>query len=252
MKKYKLQKLVPFVLISSMLLTGCAKKGECDLPTRHVHLYTKKLDNDITITKYIDSEFLKSYGYSWNADFIEITSIDEKIYNLLDNRGLFNAFDNWNYLYYVMANNHDYLKFYYEYTTTESYTVTDNDGNVSIKTKRVHHDGWTEDPYYIHNTGKTRLYHHKYFAYRVVCKNGKYSLEKSPLVDDIREVIEEYPYVPENCFEEVYETFRFFSIELPDLSPADFDTFNHPDLTNNTPNLESKEEPLKLTLSNGK
>ena len=238
MKKFKLQKVVPFVLISSMLLTGCGKKSECDYPTRHVHEYTKNFNNGITISRYIDSEYENVSGYNWTDNIMEITKTDEELYKLLQSRGLFNARDNWDYLYYEMSHVHDYLEFYYEYDTTETYTETDSKGNVTVHTRTVHHDGWHTNAKDSDNTGKTRLYHHRFYAYRVNYVDGKFVLEQSPAVDDIREVLDEYPYVCEEGITKVYETFKFARRELPYLSPSDFTTFDHPDLSNTTPYLE--------------
>ncbi len=238
MRKLKLQRIVPFVLISSMLLTSCGKKADCNLPTRHVHEYTKDINNEITINTYFDSEQVELHGYNWTENYMEITKTDEAFYKLLNSKKLFNGIDNWDYLYYEMANVHDYLKFYYEYETVETYTETDSKGNVTVHTRTVTHSGWTDNPNDSDNTGKTRLYHHKFYAYRINFINGEYVLERSPLVDDIREVLADYPYVCEKGFDEVYESFKFHRSELKYLSPSDFDTFNHPDLSNNTPHLE--------------
>jgi len=237
MKKFKLQRVAPFLLATSILLTGCGKKSECDLPNRHVHLYTKNITNNITINAYFDDEHLTRGGYNWTDNTMDITKVDEQIYNLMTNNGLFNGLDNWEYLYYEMANNHDYLEFYYEYETTETYTTTDDKGNVEVHTRTVHHDGWHTNANDSDNTGKTRLYHHRYYGYRIVEENGKFKLERSPLVDDIREIINDYPYFSEKGYDEVYETFKFSRHELPYLNPEDFECFNHPDLTNTTPTL---------------
>ena len=56
------------------------------------------------------------------------------------------------------------------------------------------HDGWTDNPDYAHNTGKVRLYHHRYFGYKVLREDNKFKLERSPAVDDVRTIISEYPY----------------------------------------------------------
>ena len=240
MRKFKLQRVVPYLLISSMLLTGCGKKSECDLPTRHVHLYTKDINNDITISRYLDSEYEEMGSYTWNEDYFEITKTDEQLYNLLNSKDLFNAYDNWDYLYYEMSHNHDYLEFYYSYYTTETYTETDDEGNEVTYTEEVHHTGWTEDPTYWHNTGDTRLNHHRYFGYRVIYKNGKFELERSRLVDDVREIMDDYPYVYEKGYTEVSEDFYFPEYQLPHLSPDDFNVFDHPDLSNTTPYLHTK------------
>ena len=59
-----------------LLLSGCGEKSECELPTRHVHKYTKRANNGITITRYIESEDLRLQGYKWNEDHININTID--------------------------------------------------------------------------------------------------------------------------------------------------------------------------------
>ena len=231
MNKDTTKKFMSLVLLLS-LLSGCGKKSDCEIPTRHVHKYTKEITDDITIEKYLDDEHLNNYGYQWNSDYIEITKDDEELYKLLNSKGLFEGLNNWEYLYNEMASHHDYLMFYYEYYTTEIYTTTDDEGNITTHTQQVYHDGWHSNPYDSDNTGKTRLYHHRYYGYRVIYKDGKFKLEKSDAVDDVREIINDYPYFSEGCVEEVYEQFRFYKSELPFLSPEDFDTFNQPDLEN--------------------
>lgn len=229
--------LIPFVLIFCQLLTGCVKKSECELPTRHVHRYTKPVTEDITLETYLDDERLTVNGYEWQSDYIEINKVDEELYKLLKKYSLINGPENWDYFYNLMASQEDYLEFYYEYTTVETYTTTDSEGNVTVKTRLVHHDGWHRNPYDSDNTGRTRLYHHRFYGYMVVYEDGKFRVEQSPAVDDIRQVIGEYPYFKENCITKVYEEFRFSRSELPYLSPEDFDVFTGPDLTN--PNLET-------------
>ena len=66
-------------------------------------------------------------------------------------------------------------------------------------------------------------------------------VNENPAVDDIREIINEYQYFPEDCVTEVYETFKFNKSELPYLTPSDFDTFNGPDLSNKSIELENNK-----------
>lgn len=233
MKKYSLKRVLPYVTALTLIpftLTGCSKRSECEIPTRHVHKYVKEINKDIKITMYLDSEDLLNNGYSWTDDYLEITKDDESFYQKAS--WLFDGKENFPYLYSVMAGCHDYLMFYYEYTTVETYVTTNSKGKTETHTRTVHHSGWTNNPYDSNNTGKTRLYHHKFYGYRIINENGKYSLKKSPLVDDIRDIIDEYPYYYENCIDEVYKEFRFSKLQLPSLSPNDFDIFDHPDLTN--------------------
>lgn len=221
-------KLVIYATALSLFLTGCGKKSDCEIPTSHIHLYTKQVTDDITIQKYMDSERLKVSGYNWNENYIEITKNDEELYKVL--RNCFEGANNWDYLYNQMATHHDYLEFYYYYTTVETYTTTDSNGNTETHTRTVVHSGWHKNPYDSDNTGRTRLCHHRYYGYRIVNKNGKFKLEESPAVDDIREIIDEYPYFQEDCVTIVREEFKFHRSELPHLSPEDFDVFTGPDL----------------------
>ena len=224
--------VVPYALILSMILSGCGKKSNCEIPSRHVHRYTKQVTDDIEIEKYLDNEHLTVGGYHWTDDYIEINSYDESLYKFMNKKNLFEGKNNWEYLYYQMANHHDYLMFYYEYWTTETYTTTDSKGNIQIHTRQVYHDGWHTNPYDLDNTGKTRLYHHRYFGYRIIYEDGKFKVEKSDAVDDIRDIIDEYPYFTEKCVTEVYQQFKFKRSELPYLKPTDFSVFTGPDLSN--------------------
>lgn len=243
MKNLKIRTILPYVLAFSLVLPGCGKKSDCEIPSKHAHLYTKEITEDITISKYIEEEHLAYRGYQWNENYIEINSEDEKLYTLLKNKQVFKGEENWDYLFYEMSHNSDYLKFYYEYNTIETYTTTDEDGHVSYHTRTVHHDGWTTNPNYIYNTGKTRLYHHRYTGYRIILENGKYKLEESEPVDDIREIIAEYPYFKEQDITYVYKTFKFNKSNLSKLNASDFNEFNQPDLSN--PNLYTTTYPYE-------
>ena len=242
MNKHKEDNRIFSLVLASILLSGCAEKSGCDLPTRHVHKYVKNLSNGLTITKYLDSEDTSIHGYDWTNEYILINKVDEKFFDIT--KGMFLGADNWDYLYNVMASKEDYLKFFYEYDSTETYTETDSDGKTHIKTKTVHHEGWHTNPYDSDNTGKVRLYHHRFNGYRVVYKNNYFTLEKSDAVDDIREIITEYPYFYEKCTTEVYFQFKVDKHQLPYLSPSDFDVFKHPDLENKSMSLEEENKKV--------
>ena len=234
MKNKIKNQIIPSAYILLLLLSSCGKQSDCEIPSRHVHKYTKSITDEINIEIFKENEVLNDWGYKWNSDYIEITQNDSQLYDVLNRNGLFDGINNYDYLYYLMKNNNDYLMFYYEYETTETYTVTNEDGETELKTRKVKKDGWHNDSRDSDNTGEVRLYHHKYFGYRIVNINGKFKVEKSPLVDDIREIIDDYPYFKEDCYEEVYKTFKFKKSELKDLSPDDFDEFDHPNLDEKT------------------
>ena len=234
MKKETKSTILAGLLAGSMFLPGCGKKSDCEIPSRHVHKYVKEVTEDISIEQYRDSEKLTYGSYNWTENYIEINKYDEKMYKLLNDDNLFVGADNWNYLYNVMANNHDYLEFYYEYDTIETHVTFDSDGDMHLEIETVHHDGWTKNPRDVNNTGRVRLNHHQYVGYRIINKNGSFELEMSPYVDDMRDIIDEYPYFNEDCTRKVYQIFRFKKSELPDLSPEDFDVYGHPDLSQKT------------------
>lgn len=237
MKKYKVIKIMPCAMALSVILSGCGKKSDCEIPARHVHKYVKEVTEDIKIEKYLGSEKLSVGEYNWTDNIIEVTSDDLAFYKKLASKKLFAGADNWEYLYHQMITHPDYLEFYYRYNTVQTYTTTDGKGHVRVHTRVVTHSGWTTDPNRAHNTGKVRLNHYKYFGYQAVEKDGKITLEKSKEVDDVREILQDYPYVSEDSFIVVSEEHDFDKNELNSLSPYDFDTFDHPDLTNKDINL---------------
>lgn len=241
--KTNLLKTIPYALTTALLFSGCGEKSECELPTRHVHKYIKQVEDDITIEKYILDEQLNIYGYIWQNEYIEVNKVDEMVYKLLRKNGLFEGSNNWEYLFNLMANQEDYLEFYYEYTTIEKYTTTDENGEEVEHQKEVVHKGWTKKPNYAHNTGKIRLYHHQFYGFKLIYENDKFKLESSPLVDDIRDVIAEYPYFDEFCVTKIYKEFKFAPAKLKYLTPNDFDVFESPDLEN--PNLEESFTRIK-------
>ncbi len=239
MKKNYRKLLLPAAILSSLVLAGCSEKKDCEIPTSHVHKYTKKITDNITITKYLKEEYASFWNYDWNPEYFEITKDDEKFYSF--SRNLFKASDNWDYLYALMKSKRDFLEFYYRYTTTETYTETDSEGNHHVRTRTVTHSGWTDDARHRHNTGEVRLGHHRYYSFYVEYHDGKYYKKRSPLVDDIREVLEEYPYTEENCYDIVYDYFNYFPSHLPYLQPEQFDSFQQPDLNNSSIYLDSNK-----------
>ena len=162
--------LIPFVL------TGCGKKAECDIPTRHVHKYTKQINDNISIYTYLDNEeiYTPFSNFERNDEYLEINRDDEKFYHTLN--GLIDGANNWDFIFHEMSTKEDFLEYYYEYYTTETYTETDNDGNRVTKTRRVHHTGWTTNKNNSDNTGKVRLNHPRFYGYRIVQRNHDYFL----------------------------------------------------------------------------
>lgn len=232
-KKQKLERLGALVLSLSLFLSGCAEKANCLLPFKHVHKYVKEDENGNSIVRYIESEKEDEDGYKRLDEYIEISKEDEEIYELLDKKNLFIGKENWDYLYNLMASNQDYLEYYYEIPTTQVYKSRNSYGKIVTNEREYMQTGWHASPDSAFNTGDVRVCHHKYFGYAIERKNGKLELVKSPLVDDIREIISDFPFVCENCYEIVYEDYVFDKSDLDKITTNDLTTsFSYPNLEN--------------------
>ena len=87
------------------------------------------------------------------------------------------------------------------------------------------HEGYTDDPTHEGLDGKVRLNHYQYFGYKIEYNNGKYELIKSPLVDDINEIINDYPYYSLECSEIVtkdleYDKDMVASVRIEDINTS--------------------------------
>ena len=220
------------ILPIPFIMTGCAKK--CDIQAFHVHKYSGKVSRGykgddpyhivinyfvgdspvVTDRQKVEEEwdsnghYSTTITYNWEEETFEITDDDLEFYKVKGN--LFNAkdADNWYYLHSIMSTKRDYLEYKTEY------------------------GGWTMDSTCPYNTGEVRIRHMKYFGYDIVYRDGKYERVKSPLADDIREILDEYPYFSPNCYESVYKYFTFSKEQLPYLNMREFDDFGQPDFDN--------------------
>lgn len=242
--------IAPYVLGAGLLIGGALSvqhPEQCDVTsTYHVHLYTREIGN-VTIHKWLNSEN-NTFSYIKHDDFLPVTTFDLEVYHKLDNRSLFEGKENIDFIHYQIRNNRDYMKFYYEYE--ESHEEKDEDGNTRIVT--TEYDGWSTNPRHKGVTGKTKVYHTRYYAYKLVQRDGQLELEKSPSVDDIRTILNEYPYVSESTNQEVSETFYFSPFTLPYLNLEEFDPFYTPTVENNPleEGYTNKEEKGKVIEKN--
>ena len=229
--KPKVRKIYPKVLALlaiPFILSGCAKNVDCDIPERHVHKYIG-FDTRGIVTNYFDSEreyINKNYPfgtfkYQRKDDYLEITKDDEEFYKVKG--ALFKGEENWHYLYNLMLNNEDYMEYEYKY-----------------RSGRYTHYAWTQDKNRNGLTGKVRVYHYKYYGYKITCENGEYVLEMSPYVDDIRDILDEYPYVGLGCFDEFHKGYKIDPRKIPTLKLSEIDEFKQPDLTNKNLYTNSK------------
>ena len=239
-----LNKILPYMIMSSLLLSGCGReKAECFEPNEHVHLYTKEMNDGTIVSRYQDCEYLNDHDWIWNEDHINLThnEIGKAYYDALDSKTLFDGVEYFDYLYNKMANDHDYLEYYYRYTEETTHTVTDEDGNETTYTTEETRQGWSTDKTHRGNTGEVRLCHHQYYAYKPLLIDGKWKLFKSDSVDDVREVLEYYPFVGEDFSTIVTKTHFVSPFQLRTIEAIDFyDDFGHPDLENKESSVKNK------------
>lgn len=252
MNEYKVRKVMPKIialLTIPFIVSGCAKKSDCELPSRHVHLYSMSNPNGTAYT-YLDDERLtydkrdwkgdSLVTYNWNKDYIEITKEDEAFYKAKGD--LFEGKENWDYLFNIMKkNSQDYLEFYYHYTTSRVVVVgSGKSRHTTIQTS--HHSGWDTDPTHRGVTGEVRLCHKRYYGYNISLQGDQYVKIQSPSKDDIREVINDYPYFDFDCTETVYKEYDYThnTSILPTLKASDFNYFTGPDLSN--PNIDGYQK----------
>ena len=218
------KKILALVLVPFML-SGCARRSDCKVPTAHAHKYYRNASYG-TIYTYLDCEDIMVGSYVWTKDYIDITKDDEAFLRVKGD--MFDGEKNWGYLYNYMASKKDYLEFYYDYTTRKHYT--DEDGKEQVK--KVRHTGWSTDPRCEGATGEVRVNHYRFYGYKIIYKNGKYITKKSGAVDDIRSIIDEYPYFTMDCSTLIGgNSHRCKVKDLPNLKPSDFNDFRGPDLT---------------------
>ena len=224
---------IPFILASCDL-------SDCDIETKHAHKYVHS-DNKGNIVNYLidEQKIINNYyrvpnvvldenytekmiSYTWTNESIELTNDDEAFIKIKGD--LFNGLDNWDYLYNIMLNNHDHLEYNYIY----------DDGEDKHNRWRNYYD--RQD----HHTGIVRVFHVKYYGYKIVYKDGSYQKIKSPLVDDIREIIDEYPFMNIGCMKTVYKDYQFKVNDLGKIKLSDIDEFKQPDLLTNKLHISEK------------
>jgi hypothetical protein len=228
MEKPKLRKTfrkILALLVCPFILTGCSEQANCKIPEKHVHKYIGTCDKG-TVTTYVNSEDIKiptSYQdglyktmlYERQEESFTITDEDEKFY-IIKNNMLFKGEDNWDYLYNVMASKHDRIEYRYRYEDILEYAYRWIPSNQERKDY----------------TGDVRVYHYRFCGHRIVYKDGKWVDERSPFVDDIREIIDEYPYFQLDCYTVVHKDYKVDKNKIKETKLEDVNDFIAPDLEN--------------------
>ena len=210
MLKNNLKRFKMFLLCFSLGLgsSGCAK-SDCSVGDDHVHLYTKG-----GYKRYIESEYLTCDGFSWNEEYKYLNRKDIELQKFLDKKNLFCIDLNEEVIKSVLEQREDYFEYEYKYDSWESKT-TYNPVTEENETKmvQVEKKAWTTDANHFRLTGRVRLCHPVYQAYRVE-KNekGKYICIKSSLVDDVLAISSEYPYINRNYCQTAYTYMSLYDV----------------------------------------
>ena len=190
-RNLEVKKGLLLALVTSLVLTatGCSKKSDCQEKEYHLHKYEKG-----KIVRFLPREELNYQGYNWTE---KVYFTDPDFYEYADKNRLLEIGANKDYIAGVQNSQKDYYEYEYTFMTIMPMgkilmpiTVTD----------------WTTDPNYGGLTGNVRLCHPMHYAYKVEKdEKGKRRLVKSPLVEDILEIEDEYPMFRED-FTEVVKT----------------------------------------------
>lgn len=165
--------------------TDCAirtcKNSDCNVPGFHLHKYTNG-----DLTRFMVSERLRKNGYDWTSKTYPLEEKDRKLAKFIQRKKLLLIDYNKAYLKRLMKSNQDFVEYEYEY---DEWWMC---GTIGMwKTKY----DWTSDPNHSDLTGEVRQGHYRYQGYKIINnKIGGYKLVKSPLVDNIMLVKDEYPY----------------------------------------------------------
>ena len=186
------KRILPLLAIP-FILSGCSqKKSECPVEGDHAHLYIAQTKYG-TVKTYLNSENLKRGAYDWQNETITIETDDPEFYKVKGD--LFDGRENWDYLFNYMKEHQDFIRYHYHYTAVESqYVFVYTLGKYGFANVEVPKEDWTTNKNVRGLDGIIQVCHHKYYGYKIEYKDGKYVKIQSPLVDDIREIIDEYPY----------------------------------------------------------
>ena len=223
------------LLTIPFFVAGCAKKSECDIKDNHVHKYIANTEKGRIVT-YLNSEeldhikydnnypFSPCIHYNWTNDTIEVTQDDLEFYKLKGE--LFVGTDNLDYLNNLKNENKDYIEYHYDYSKRR--VVTTSTGKITQTYPIMQrHEGYTDDHNHEGLDGKVKLYHYQYYGYKIEKQDGKYVKIKSPLVDDINEIIDEYPYFSLLCFEIEPKEYEFDKDVVSSIRIEDINSDNY-------------------------
>lgn len=191
-----LRGILTFMLLSMpATISGCGKTVKCDVKGEHAHLYT----NEEGYAKYLEDEHETYKGFNRDDEYIEIKSEEKELYSFLKDKGLLSINDNLEILVDELLVNEDYQEYRYTYIYLMPIPHVHFNGKTSVTTySYIPTPGrsWTNDATHGNLTGEERTVHYVYQAYKVIIdEKGNYALEASEYVDDLRDIMDEYPYI---------------------------------------------------------
>ena len=228
MNKPKVRKVylkILALLVCPFILSGCSEQAECNITEDHVHKYvgSNKKGTVVTFIKsedlviqdgYEDGSF-KIFDYKRQDDYETMTEEDKGFFEIKGIK-LYKGSDNWDYLYNVMASKKDRIEYRYRYDDGFDYAYRWIESNQENK----------------HYTGDVRVYHYRFCGHRIILKDGVWIDERSPFVDDIRDIIDEYPYFQLDPYTVVHKDYKVKKEDIPKTWLADVNDFKAPDLEN--------------------
>ncbi len=169
----------------SVYLIYHIRESDCTEKDYHVHKYEKG-----KIVRFLPREQLHYQGYNW-TDKVYFT--DPDFYEYLDQERLLQISENRTYIQQVQNSQKDYL----EYERAGTWV-----NPVGKLPRTIPMTDWTTDPNK-GNTCRTRVCHTQYYGYKIEKdEKGNRYLVKSPLVDNLLEIEDEYPFFRDNNFKE--------------------------------------------------
>lgn len=221
-KKAKKRYFNPKLLIGNILLSmvmlfsGCAKTVDCDINVPHAHVYV----NEEGFKKNIVSEKESKWGYIRTDDYFEVSQQEEELVKFIYKNDLMDITQNQEAIEKTIKNNKDYTEYRYRYTYLQPIPHTYKVGKSTMIRYTyipVTRYSWTSDPNHSRLTGETREVHYMYYGYKIETnEKGKLKVIKSKLVDDLKDLPEDYLYIKKDFTTKVYAKDKKKEIDYED------------------------------------
>ena len=167
------------------------KYADCHIYGYHAHKYV----NEDGLVRYLPMEKHSYKGFKRCEEYVTLHKEQKDLIDFMVKKGLLEIQDNTDVIKRIQDNNHDYIEYYYEYTTISLVPMTVGKTTQLMPVNKIE-DGWTTNPNHSDLTGKTRLCHHEYTSYKIVVDDrGRYALEECPDKEDILSHKDEYPFI---------------------------------------------------------